>query len=72
MEGKQKPATHFYRGKGNVLDYILLSQHFDPVNDNCVIKELNYATFDGHLTTQRDGEDIRYSDHAAIMIDLSV
>ena len=72
MQGEEKPATHFYRGKGNVLDYILLSQHFDPVQSNCAIKELSYFTFDGHLSTQRDGEDIRYSDHAAIMIDLSV
>jgi endonuclease/exonuclease/phosphatase family metal-dependent hydrolase len=72
MQGQTKPPTHFYRGKGNVLDYILLSQHFDPLRENCVVNRLNYATFDGHLSTQRDGEDIRYSDHAAIMIELAV
>ena len=72
MKGQTKPSTHFYRGKGNVLDYILLSQHFDPVQSKCLIKKLSYKTFDGHLTTQKDGEDIRYSDHAAIMVELSV
>lgn len=72
MQGEEKPATHFYRGKGNVLDYILLSHHFDPHNDDCVMNKLKYTTYDGHLSTQRDGEDIRYSDHAAIMIELAV
>lgn len=69
---EQKPASHYYQGQGNVLDYILASQQFNPNSSNPLIKSLTYHNFDAHLDPKRDEEDIRYSDHAAIAIEIKV
>ncbi|MBE0367894.1 endonuclease/exonuclease/phosphatase family protein [Pseudoalteromonas aurantia] len=68
----QKPPTHFYRGKGNVLDYILASKVFNPNQINPTVKTLTYHNYDGHLDAKRDEEDIRYSDHSAIAIKVTL
>ncbi|CAM3971417.1 endonuclease/exonuclease/phosphatase family protein [Pseudoalteromonas byunsanensis] len=66
----QKPASHYYQGAGNVLDYILASQQFNPNNETPSIKSLTYHNYDAHLDPKRDEEDIRYSDHSAIAIEI--
>ena len=68
----EKPPTHFYRGKGNVLDYILASKSFNPNTASPVIKTLTYHNYDAHLDPKRSEEDIRYSDHSAIAIKVEV
>ncbi|CAM4225209.1 endonuclease/exonuclease/phosphatase family protein [Pseudoalteromonas ostreae] len=68
--GKIKPATHYYQGRGNVLDYILTSGHF---NANCAlsrIKSLHYLSFDKHLNPNQIDEDICVSDHSGIGIEI--
>lgn len=68
----QKPASHYYQGKGNVLDYILASKEFNPNMPTSRIKRLNYVCLDKHLDPYRSEEDIRYSDHASIAIEFFV
>jgi endonuclease/exonuclease/phosphatase family metal-dependent hydrolase len=68
----EKPPTHFYKGKGNVLDYILASKTFSPNQKKPVIKTLTYHNYDGHLDAKRTEDDIRYSDHSAIAIKVTL
>ncbi|RJE77618.1 hypothetical protein BGP78_01045 [Pseudoalteromonas sp. MSK9-3] len=68
----EKPPTHFYKGKGNVLDYILASKKFNPNQIKPTVKALTYHNYDGHLDAKRTEEDIRYSDHSAIAIKVSL
>lgn len=67
-----KPASHFYRGQGNVLDYILASKEFNPNMPTSSVKSLKYISLDKHLDPARSDEDIRYSDHASIAIEFTV
>ncbi|NOU49438.1 endonuclease/exonuclease/phosphatase family protein [Pseudoalteromonas sp. JBTF-M23] len=69
---ESKPATHYYQGSGNILDYILTSEHFNPNKNAPLVKSVFYRNFDAHLDPQRDEEDIRYSDHSAIAIEILV
>ncbi|MBD1581338.1 endonuclease/exonuclease/phosphatase family protein [Pseudoalteromonas sp. S16_S37] len=69
---ESKPATHYYQGSGNILDYILTSEHFNPNKNAPLVKSVFYRNFDAHLDPQRDEEDIRYSDHSAIAIEIQV
>ena len=62
---ESKPPTHFYQGKGNVLDYILCSKEFNPNCPNSAISGLRYYSYDSHLDPKRVDEDICYSDHGA-------
>ncbi|WP_405631937.1 endonuclease/exonuclease/phosphatase family protein [Pseudoalteromonas sp. Ld20] len=68
--GQKKPPSHYYKGQGNVLDYILTSSHF---NTHCAlsrIKSLDYLSFDSHLNPQLVEEDICVSDHSGIAIEI--
>ncbi len=57
--------THYYMGKGNILDYILLSPQFDPNHSESRIALIEFGQADGHL--DKSGvEDLATSDHAAI------
>lgn len=67
-----KPASHYYQGNGNVLDYILASKEFNPNMPTSKVKKLNYLSFDKHLDPTRTEDDIRYSDHASIAIEFFV
>jgi endonuclease/exonuclease/phosphatase family metal-dependent hydrolase len=68
--GTKKPYSHYYKGHGNVLDYILVSGHF---NTQCAlgrIKSLNYLSFNAHLNPQQHDEDICCSDHGGVGIEI--
>ncbi|WP_440056027.1 endonuclease/exonuclease/phosphatase family protein [Pseudoalteromonas sp. T1lg65] len=67
-----KPASHYYQGEGNVLDYILCSKEFNPNRAKPCVKELKYLSFDAHLDPKKQREDICYSDHAAIAIEITL
>lgn len=71
IQGKTKPATHYYQGRGNVLDYILVSGHF---NTDCVLSRINslrYLSFDKHLNPEQTDEDICISDHGGVGIEIA-
>lgn len=55
-----KPPTHFYKGQGNYLDYILLR--------NLTCKK--YLTFAEHLDSSDDNDDITQTDHAVIAVEI--
>ncbi|GEK09669.1 endonuclease/exonuclease/phosphatase family protein [Pseudoalteromonas sp. McH1-7] len=68
----KKPPSHYYRGEGNVLDYILCSKEFNPNRAEQKVTSLNYYSYDAHLDPRRIDEDICYSDHAAIAIEITL
>ncbi len=60
-EPKRKATSHFL-GKGNVLDYIFISNDLTQ-------KVTNYSVFDEHLEENRDGS-LLTSDHAQVVCEL--
>lgn len=70
-ENKAKPCTHYYKGQPNVLDYILLSGHFNTQCELSKIASLNYLSFNSHLNPSQFEEDICVSDHGGIGIEIS-
>jgi len=61
-EPKRK-STSYFLGKGNVLDYIFISEDLTP-------KVTEYAVLDDHLITDKDGSLLQ-SDHAQVICELS-
>ncbi|KZN30919.1 hypothetical protein N480_02905 [Pseudoalteromonas luteoviolacea S2607] len=72
LEFDSKPPTHYFQGEGNVLDYILASKEFSPTHADSKVESLFYYNYANHLDPKRDEEDIRYSDHAAIAIEITI
>ncbi|RUM73427.1 MAG: endonuclease [Sulfurovum sp.] len=68
-EPKRK-ATSYFLGRGNVLDYIFISNHFDKENPNKIGQVTDYTIFDEHLEKDRDGSLLK-SDHAQVVCELS-
>ena len=58
----QRTATSYFLGKGNVLDYIFIS---DGLKD----KVTNYSVLDAHLKENKDGS-LLTSDHAQVVCEL--
>ena len=67
-EPKRKDTSYFL-GKGNVLDYIFISNHFNKDNKNRLAKVTNYRVLDEHLEENRDGSLLQ-SDHAQVVCEL--
>ncbi len=67
-----RPATHYYGGRGNVLDYILLSNEFDATDDLSLAKVTRYRTFDRHLTHADYRRDKMSTDHAPVLVELKL
>ncbi|MEQ8601790.1 MAG: hypothetical protein RIB45_00625 [Marivibrio sp.] len=66
-----RPATHYYRGKGSVLDYVIASNAFNSFNPRAVGRVVTAGVLDEHLLLAEDmgwGERKGYlrtkSDHA--------
>jgi len=68
-EVKRKPTSYFL-GRGNVLDYIFISNDFDKDNIDRVANVTDYHVFDEHLQKDRDGSLVQ-SDHAQVVCELS-
>lgn len=67
----RKP-THYYGGKGSVLDYILLSCEFDASYQKSIFELSSYHVYERHLINpifDRDGES---TDHGIVLITLSL
>lgn len=67
-----RPATHYHFSKGNVLDYILLSQEFDEHSDVSVADVVDYRVLDQHLVNPSFERDKYASDHAFVALTVKV
>ncbi len=66
--GYTKPFSHYYHRRGSVLDYILVSAHFNPECAMSKVSSVSYSSFEEHLNPAETLEDISVSDHSAIAI----
>jgi len=67
----KRTPTSYFKSKGNVLDYIFISEHF---NKECMHKlgtVTNYRVLDTHLQTHKDGSIIQ-SDHAQVVCEFTI
>jgi endonuclease/exonuclease/phosphatase family metal-dependent hydrolase len=66
----KRKNTSYFLGKGNVLDYIFISNSFDKKNKDNLAEVMDYTVFDEHL-----GENIKSlllkSDHAQVVCELT-
>lgn len=67
-----RAATHYYFAKGSVLDYILLSNEFDPKSNQNLAEVGRYEVYDRHLINPSFEHDSQSTDHAPVMITLSI
>jgi hypothetical protein len=69
---EQRVSTHYYGGKGSVLDYILLSCEFDACYQGSIFELSSYQVYDRHLINpifDRDGES---TDHGVVLTTLKL
>ncbi|WP_252731772.1 endonuclease/exonuclease/phosphatase family protein [Psychrosphaera sp. F3M07] len=72
QKAPQRAPTHYFNGKGSVLDYILLSSEFDASHHNSLYQVSNYTTYDKQLINpvfEHDGES---TDHGIVMVELTL
>jgi len=71
-EVKEVPrkATSYFLGKGNVLDYVFISNDFDSNNEASVAHVTDYLVLDEHLKDNKDGS-LLTSDHAQVVCELT-
>lgn len=67
-----RPATHYHFAKGNILDYILLSQEFDSHADVSIAEVTNYQVLDAHLINPSFERDKNASDHAFVALTVEI
>ncbi|MCG9697585.1 endonuclease/exonuclease/phosphatase family protein [Shewanella sp. Isolate11] len=67
-----RSPTHYHLNQGSVLDYILLSNEFDPHYDQSMAEVEHYQTYDRHLINPDYECDSHSTDHAPVMISLRV
>lgn len=68
-EPKRK-ATSYFLGKGNVLDYIFISNHFHKEYEDKIAEVTDYTVLDEHLQENKDGSLLK-SDHAQVVCELT-
>jgi len=68
-EAKRK-ATSYFLGKGNVLDYIFISNDFNKDNKDKIAGVTDYTILDDHLQENKDGSLLK-SDHAQVVCELT-
>lgn len=67
-----RTPTHYFAGKGSVLDYVLLSCEFDASYHDSLYQVSDYHTYDRHLINpifDRDGES---TDHGVVLVTLTL
>lgn len=72
QDASERRATHYHFAKGNVLDYILCSQEFDPAHPRSVATLIDYRVCDQHLINPIYERDRQASDHAFIAAKFSI
>lgn len=65
FKGIVRTPTSYFLSRGNVLDYIFVSNHFDTNN----IKISSYEVFDKHLQENKNGSILK-SDHAQVVCEV--
>ena len=65
----KRTPTSYFAGKGNVLDYIFISNSFDKKKKNSIGKITSYEVFDKHLQKKQNGSLLN-SDHAQVVCEL--
>lgn len=65
----KRVATSYYQGKGNVLDYIFISNEFNKKNNKNIAKVSKFEILDEHLKNNHDGSLLQ-SDHAQVVCEL--
>ena len=65
----KRKSTSYYQGKGNVLDYIFVSKHFNANNKNYLALISSYEVHDTHLKINQNGS-ILQSDHAQVVCEV--
>lgn len=63
-------STSYFAGKGNVLDYIFLSNDFNKKNKKGIAKVTSFEVFDDAIKTNHDGS-LLSSDHAQVLCELT-
>jgi hypothetical protein len=71
FKGIKRTPTSYFAGKGNVLDYIFVSKHFDKNNKFHMGKVTSYEIFDEHLQKNQNGSLLN-SDHAQIVCEIEI
>jgi len=65
-----RKATSYFQGKGNVLDYVFISNHSDKNNEDKMAQVTDYTVLDEHLQVDKDGS-LLTSDHAQVVCELT-
>lgn len=65
----KRTPTSYFAGKGNVLDYVFVSNLFDKNKKNSIGKISSYEVFDKHLQKNHNGSLLN-SDHAQVVCEL--
>ena len=65
-----RKSTSYFQGKGNVLDYIFISNHLSNKHENYIAEVTDYAILDEHLQGNPDGS-LLTSDHAQVVCELT-
>ncbi|GLT16971.1 hypothetical protein GCM10007938_07480 [Vibrio zhanjiangensis] len=68
LPNRFRPATHYHFSTGKVLDYILLSQEFQPDSHFSMADIIHYRTLDSHLINPSFEHDSQASDHAFVAV----
>jgi endonuclease/exonuclease/phosphatase family metal-dependent hydrolase len=66
----KRKSTSYFAGKGNVLDYIFISNDFNKKNKDNIAQVTDYKILDKHLEDNQDGS-LLMSDHAQVICELT-
>ncbi|MDP2522281.1 endonuclease [Neptunomonas phycophila] len=69
MRQQARPFTHIYRGEGDVLDYILVSNALNQKNHDSLGEVADYKVYNAHLQSDGVGNH-KQSDHAQVVVDI--
>jgi endonuclease/exonuclease/phosphatase family metal-dependent hydrolase len=69
FKGIKRTPTSYFAGKGNVLDYVFISNHFDKNKENHIGEVISYEVFDKHLVKNQNGSLLN-SDHAQVVCEI--
>ncbi|WP_394125584.1 endonuclease/exonuclease/phosphatase family protein [Vibrio hepatarius] len=64
-----RAATHYHFSQGNVLDYVILSQEFQPDSQRSIAEVISYLVQDQHLINPIYDRDKQASDHAFVAVE---
>ncbi|MBW3696177.1 endonuclease/exonuclease/phosphatase family protein [Vibrio sp. T187] len=65
---EERPATHYFGGKGSTLDYILMSNEFDCQHSLSLMEITEYQVVDRHIINPEFERDHFSTDHALVSV----